>query len=81
MTSNISKGLERLKKNVKLEGIKEGAILARQEDILDSLKEKGLLDEELNKIIKSQNDIETLKSWFKIVLKSDNLEKIKEEIR
>ena len=81
MTSNISKGLERLKKNVKLEGIKEGAIIARQEDILDSLKEKGLLDEELNKIIKSQNDIETLKSWFKIVLKSDNLEKIKEEIR
>lgn len=81
MTSNISKGLERLKKDVKLEGKKEGAILARQEDIMDSLNEKGLQDEELNRIIKSQNDIEILKSWLRIVLKLDDIKKIKEEIR
>lgn len=64
-------------KGAKEEGIKEGEIKgllsARQEDIIDSLKEIGTLENELISVIKNQTDIGILKYWLKLAMRANSI--------
>ena len=60
---------ERGKKKGKMEGKIEGKIEGKTEDILDILKEYGHVDAQLEKKIRAQKDIDTLKKWVKLAAK------------
>ena len=67
-------------KGAKEEGKIEGSILARQEDIIDSLKEIGQLSEDLINIIENQKNIDTLKVWIRFALKANTIEEFENKI-
>lgn len=82
IVSNIYLGMLKFRLDSKKEGLYEGReqgrIRTRQDDIIECLKQKGLLDEELTNAIYSQYDIVILKSWLRIALKSKSKEEAAE---
>ena len=56
------------------QGIEQGAILSRREDILENLGEIAPVTKEIVKIVNEENDIAVLKKWLKISVRVDTLE-------
>ena len=56
----------------------EGKLEGRIEDILELLKEKGTVPEELEKRITSETDVEILKKWLKL---ADSVKNVEEFIK
>lgn len=52
----------------------EGKLEGKIEDILDLLKEKGTVPEELEKRITSETDVDILKKWLKLAGSVKNVE-------
>jgi len=82
IVSNIYLGMLKFRLDSKKEGLYEGRlqgrIRTRQDDIIECLKQKELLDEELTNAIYSQDDIIILKSWLRIALESKSKEEAAE---
>ncbi|MCI8288053.1 MAG: hypothetical protein HFH89_10430 [Lachnospiraceae bacterium] len=58
----------------RIEGRIEGKLEGKIEDILDLLKEKGTVPEELEKRITSETDVDILKKWLKLAGSVKNVE-------
>lgn len=65
----------------KEEGIGEGVILARREDILDNLNDIDNVPEDIKKLINNEKNIDTLKKWVKISARVNNIEEFKDKIK
>ena len=55
------------------EGRAEATLATRREDILDALNELGTVSDDIVEKINAVTDIDMLKSWFKIAIKSDSM--------
>ena len=55
-------------------GIEIGTASGKAEDIVEILEEKGEVSEELFKAIYSQKDIEVLKKWVKLALRTNSID-------
>lgn len=57
-----------------------GAVLARQEDILDNLNEIATVTDDIAKIVNEQDNIDVLKKWLKISARVESLAEFMEKI-
>ena len=55
-------------------GIKIGTANAKAEDIIELLKDVGDVSEGLSRIIYNQKDIEVLKKWLKLAVRTGSIE-------
>lgn len=78
MTSNISRGLEKLKEEGIKEGVakgkEEGKIEGKIEDIIEILTDIGSISESLKEKICNQTDIEVLKLWIKLAARCETID-------
>lgn len=83
--ADIKKDLDKIKDSEKFntikKGYKKGAIAARQDDIIESLRILNLIDRDLIRIIKKQKDMDILKIWFSFTLNVDSMEDVKNTIK
>jgi len=77
----LTKGLqEGLTKGIQ-EGLIKGKIECKIEDIFEELRTLGEIPKELEELILKQDKLETLKMWFKIVLKCESIGEFVEKIK
>jgi len=81
LQEGLTKGLqEGLTKGLQ-EGLIKGKIECKIEDIFEELRTLGEIPKELEELILRQDKLETLKMWFKIVLKCESIEEFVEKIK
>lgn len=71
-------GLEYMKwyeiqKRERVEGRLEGKLEGKAEDIIALLEDIGVISEQLEKRIREQNDLETLRKWIKLAAHSTDI--------
>ncbi len=58
----------------KVEGKAEGKVEGKAEDIMELLEEVGAISEKLEKRVREQKDLETLRNWLKLAAHSESIE-------
>ena len=56
------------------QGVQRGTLLTKIESLLEVLEQLGVVSESLSERIKNEENLEILKGWFTIAIKSDSLE-------
>lgn len=62
------------------EGRELGLICGKQEDILELLLDYGSVEEELQKKITAETDMEILKNWLKLANRVNSVEEFKAQL-
>ena len=62
----------------KAEGKVEGKVEGKAEDIMELLEEVGAISEKLEKRVREQKDLETLRMWLKLASRSKSIEEFEE---
>ena len=73
--------LEEMLKEERAEGMAQGERTSRIDTLLEILQELGSISEHLQEQIKNEKDIEVLKSWIKIAIKSKSIEEFTKKIQ
>ena len=68
------------RQDAKEEGIQEGMLESKREDILELLESYGVVPEEIRSRIVEERDIAVLKKWFQLATKIDSIEKFVKEM-
>ncbi len=63
-----------IEKRIREEGKAEGKIEGKAEAVMELLDEIGVIPEELEKRIREQKDLETLRKWHKLAVRSGSIE-------
>ena len=71
---------EGLNMSIYKDGIEQGLLYGRQEDILELLQDYGSVDEELRQKIKAETDTETLRHWLKLSGRAGSIEAFKQNM-
>ena len=67
-------------KDILNRGRKEGYTEARSQMLMEILEEKGSISKQLQKKIKEEKDLEVLKKWCKLAIKSETVEQFEQEM-
>ena len=62
------------------QGIEQGLVRARQEDILDLLLDYGSVTDELQQKITNENDAEILRKWLKLASRANSIEEFEAQL-
>lgn len=62
------------------QGIEQGLVCARQEDILDLLLDYGPVTDELQQKITNENDAEILRKWLKLASRVNSIEEFEAQL-
>lgn len=71
---------EELLRSREKDGIAEGIIKGKAEDILELLEDYGSVPEQLAEEISSQQNVEVLKKWLKLAAKVTSIEEFTEKM-
>jgi len=65
---------KRVREEGRIEGKAEGKVEGKAEDIMELLEEVGAISEKLEKRVREQKDLETLRNWLKLAAHSESIE-------
>ena len=61
------------------QGVQRGILLTKKESLLEVLEQLGVVSESLSERIKNEENLEILKGWFTIAIRSDSLDQFLEK--
>lgn len=77
---NMCQGLRDWLADERTEGKAEGRTEGRAEDIIELLSDHGVIEDELKEMIKSEKDMEVLRTWLKLAANVSSIEEFKQKM-
>lgn len=75
----IQQGLQQGLQQGIQQGVQRGILLTKKESLLEVLEQLGVVSESLSERIKNEENLEILKGWFTIAIRSDSLDQFLEK--